>query len=118
MIRAFKQRVQSMALALAAWDVFVLYLTISLGLLLSYAKGPQAFLVDERFLWQKVAFVAVIVFFNFVFGLYRQQFLADPKLIALRQAASYVLAFFAMTALFYFARETRIWVSALVPAMA
>lgn len=116
-VRLFQLRINTIALALATWDVVILYLSLSLGLLFSYAQGSIVF-TGERFQWQRFAFVASIILSNFLFGLYRRQYLVSRKQLVLRQLSSLVFAFFAMTAVFYVARDARIWISAIFPALA
>jgi sugar transferase (PEP-CTERM system associated) len=104
-------------------DVAVLYTSISLGLIYSYASVSD--LLDnteslrfQRIHLQRILFVAVMMLSLFTMGLHQRRYIAELKMVVLRLAASHLMAFVMLTLVFYFVPSARIWLSALLPALA
>lgn len=99
-------------------DAAILYTSISLGLIYSYASVSDLLRDTGSLNTQRVLFVAVMMLSSFTMGLHHRRYVAELKMVPLRLAASHVMAFVILTFVFYFVPVTRIWLSALMPALA
>ena len=118
MIGLFRVYVPSSLMVLFLVDAAILYTSISLGLIYSYASVSDL-LHDVGFLGvQRILFVVVLMLSLFTMGLHHRRYIAELKMVPLRLAASYVMAFLIFALVFYFVPGTRIWLSALIPALA
>jgi sugar transferase (PEP-CTERM system associated) len=117
MIRLFHIYVPSSLMVLFLVDAAILYTSISLGLIYSYASVSDL-LRDTRSLnIQRALFIVVVMLSLFTMGLHQRRYIAELKMVPLRLAASHVMAFVLLTLVFYFVSTTRIWLSALLPAL-
>lgn len=113
----FNLHVHFSVVLLALVDFLFLFIMIGFGLHISYANFSSIFSVIDGQAGQAVLFVAVVSTFLFTMGCYHLQSLVDTKVVLGRLLVSIVLSTLALTVVFYFFPITRIWLSALVPAM-
>lgn len=118
MIRIFHMHVPISAVLLLVVDLVLCVSAISLGFNLSYAPVSRLGDVVGDQLTEKVIFSACIAFGLFLMGLHYRRYIADLRMTALRIAAGHALAFILLSTIFYLAPGVRIWLSALLPAMA
>ncbi len=118
MIRIFNVYVPSAFFVLGIVDVILLFFSISLGFITSYASIDTVLSLSDESFVQRASFVAVAVLCLFTMGLYHRQFILDAKEVALRIVVSFVFCVFILSILFYFIPGTRIWVSAFLPGIA
>src|SRR5262249_801181 len=118
MARVLNLHVPAPLLALAALDTAVLYVSITIGLLVSYSSVTSIFHNDFDVLTKEFAFVGINLLMMFSMGLYQRQYLSNAFDLFSRIAVALGLAFVVLTILFYLVPATRIWISALLPAMA
>ena len=117
MIRLFHLCVPSSVMVLFLVDAAILYTSISLGLIYSYASMSDLLQHDVHINVQRGLFVAVVMVALFTMGLHHRRYIAELKVVPLRLAASHLMAFVTLTLIFYFVPGTRIWLSALIPAL-
>lgn len=118
MIRVFRVHVAKPTLVLGLIDAILLFVSISLGYGLSKLDFWRAFYAYSEFGMQCAFYVGAIMISLLMMGLYQRQFISDPKIALLRLIASFATAVLAMSIVFYVFRDTRIWMSALLPALA
>ena len=118
MIRVFRVHVAAPILALGVFDGLLLYLSISAGFGISLPNMSRALNAWHEELWHCVFFVGLIMLSLLMMGLYQRQFISDPKVALLRLIASFSTAVLAMSIVFYVFPGARIWMSALLPALA
>ena len=99
-------------------DAAILYSAISLGQIYSYATVADILRETASLEVQRVLFVAVMLLSLFTMGLHHRRYIAVQKMVPLRLAASHAIAFMVLTLIFYVVPGTRIWLSALFPAIA
>jgi len=116
MIRLFHIYVPSSVMVLFLVDAAILYASISLGLIYSYASISDLHKSASLDV-QRVVFVAIVMLSLFTMGLHHRRYIAELKMAALRLAASHLMAFVILTLVFYVVPSTRIWLSALLPAL-
>jgi lipopolysaccharide/colanic/teichoic acid biosynthesis glycosyltransferase len=117
MIRLFHLYVPSSLMVLFLVDVALLYSSISLGFIHSYASVSDLLGENTPLLVQRVLFVAVVMLSLFTMGLHHRRYIAVLRMVPLRLAASHVMAFVILTLVFYVVPGTRIWLSAFLPAL-
>src|SRR5215831_3877308 len=117
MARVLNLHVPAPLLALAALDAVVLYVSITMGLLVSYSSITSIFHNDFDVLTKEFAFVGINLLMIFSMGLYQRQYLANTFELLSRLAVALGLGFIVLTILFYLIPYTRIWISALLPSM-
>ena len=117
MIRLFHFYVPSSLIVLFLVDAAILYTSISLGLIYSYASMSDLRLDAGPINLQRILFVVAVMISLFTMGLHHRRYIAELKMVPLRLAASHLMAFVALTLIFYFVPGTRIWLSALIPAL-
>jgi FlaA1/EpsC-like NDP-sugar epimerase len=117
MIRLFHLYVPSSLMVLFLVDVALLYSSISLGFIHSYASVSDLLSENTPLLIQRVLFVAVVMLSLFTMGLHHRRYIAVLRMVPLRLAASHVMAFVILTLVFYVVPGTRIWLSAFLPAL-
>lgn len=117
MIRLFHIYVPSSLMVLFLVDAAILYSSISLGLIYSYASMSDLLRDDGPINLQRTLFVVVVMISLFTMGLHHRRYVAELRMVPLRLAASHLMAFVALTLFFYFVPGTRIWLSALIPAL-
>jgi sugar transferase (PEP-CTERM system associated) len=119
MIRLFHLYVPSSLMVLFLVDVALLYSSISLGFIYSYASVSD--LLSENtnpsLVVQRVLFVVVVMLSLFTMGLHHRRYIAVLRMVPLRLAASHLMAFVILTLVFYVVPGTRIWLSAFLPAL-
>lgn len=116
MIRLFHIYVPSSLMVLFLVDVAILYSSISLGMIYSYASVSDLLHESRPLEFQRILFVAVVMISLFTMGLHHRRYIAVQKMVPLRMAASHAMAFMVLIFIFYFVPGTRIWLSALIPA--
>jgi sugar transferase (PEP-CTERM system associated) len=99
-------------------DVALLYGAISLGFIYSYASVSDLLRDNASLTTQRVLFIGVMMLSLFTMGLHHRRYIAPLKFVPLRLAASHAMAFVVLTLVFYVVPGTRIWLSALLPALA
>jgi sugar transferase (PEP-CTERM system associated) len=117
MIRLFHIYVPSSLMVLFLVDAAILYSSISLGLIYSYASMSDLLRDTGPINLQRILFVVVVMISLFTMGLHHRRYIAELKMVPLRLAASHLMAFVLLTLIFYFVPGTRIWLSALIPAL-
>ena len=117
MIRLFHIYVPSSLMVLFLVDAALLYSSISLGMIYSYASVSDILHRPGPLELQRALFVAIVMISLFTMGLHHRRYIAVQKMVPLRMAASHAMAFMALIFIFYFVPGTRIWLSALIPAM-
>ena len=117
MIRLFHIYVPSSLMVLFLVDVAILYTSISLGLIYSYASVSDLLRDHGSLELQRILFVVVGMLSLFTMGLHHRRYIAVQKMVPLRLAASHAMAFVILILVFYVVPQTRVWLSALVPAM-
>ena len=118
MIRLFNVYVPSSVMVLVLVDAAILYSSISLGLIYSYASVIDILRETGSLGLQRVLFVAVMLLSLFTMGLHHRRYIAVQRMVPLRLAASHAMAFMILILIFYVVPGTRIWLSALFPAIA
>jgi sugar transferase (PEP-CTERM system associated) len=118
LFRLFHIYVPSSLMVLFLVDAAILYVSISLGLLYSYASVSDLLRDRGSFEIQRILFVVVMMLSLFTMGLHHRRYIAELKIMPLRLAAGHMTAFLIFTLVFYFVPGTRIWLSALIPALA
>jgi sugar transferase (PEP-CTERM system associated) len=118
MIRLFHIYVPSSVMVLLLVDAAILYSSISLGQIYSYASVADILRETGSLEVQRVLFVAVMLLSLFTMGLHHRRYIAVQKMVPLRLAASHAIAFMILILIFYVVPGTRIWLSALFPAIA
>lgn len=117
MIRLFHIYVPSSLMVLFVVDGMVLYAAISLGLVYSYASVSDLLRDTGSLEVQRVLFAAVMMLSLFTMGLYHRRYIAEMRMVPVRLLASHVMAFVILAFVFYLVPGTRIWLSALLPAL-
>lgn len=117
MIRLFHIYVPSSLMVLFVVDAVILYSAISLGLIYSYASVSDLLREPGSLEIQRILFVAVVMLSLFTMGLHHRRYIAELKMVPLRLAASHLMALVVLTLVFYVVPGTRIWLSALIPAL-
>jgi len=117
MIRLFRLHVPLSLLLLFFADVVILFGVIVLGLVLSYVTTSKLPHSVDLFGTQQVVFVVVLLGSLYTMGLHHRRYIADRKIAFLRLIASHLVAFIALTTIFYVVPTTRIWLSALIPSL-
>ena len=115
MIRILNMNVPVSAVALALADAALLYCSITLGLLASYATIGEALAGGQN---RQVVFILVMLISLFAMGLYHRQSLLDFSVITTRILIATSISFIALNTFFYLLPSTRIWISALLPTVA
>ena len=118
MIRLFHIYVPSSLMVLFLVDAAILYTSISLGLIYSYASVSDLLHDVGSFEAQRILFVVVVMLSLFTMGLHHRRYIAELKMVPLRLVASHLMALLVFTLVFYVVPGTRIWLSALIPALA
>ncbi|NKB55939.1 MAG: TIGR03013 family PEP-CTERM/XrtA system glycosyltransferase [Alphaproteobacteria bacterium] len=118
MIRVFRVHVAKPTLALGLFDGLILLLSIILGYSISYFDFSRAFTIHTEQGVQCLFYVIAIMLSLLMMGMYQRQFISDLKITLLRLIASFATAVLAMSILFYVFPGMRIWMSALLPALA
>lgn len=116
-MRLFNLHVHLSVTLLALADVILLVLAIGLGLHLSYATFLSIFDISNGQAGQVLLFVAVVGTCLFMMGCYHLQSLADIRIVIGRVMVAIMISVLILSIIFYFVPITRIWLSALVPAM-
>lgn len=117
MIRILNISVPISALALALADAILLYASVTVGLTASYATLAEALAGGFDAQLRQIVFVGVMLISLFAMGLYHRQSLLDFSIIATRVLIAAFMSFIALNTIFYLLPSTRIWISALMPAM-
>ena len=117
MIRLFHLHVPSSLLVLFLVDIVLLYSAISLGFIYSHATVSDLLRDNASLNHQRILFIGVMMLSLFTMGLHHRRYIAVLKLVPLRLAASHVMAFVVLIFIFYVAPDTRVWLSALLPAL-
>lgn len=117
MIRLFHIYVPSSLMVLFLVDAAILYSSISLGLLYSYASVADLLHNSVLLETRRILFVVVMMLSIFTMGLHHRRYIAVKKMMPLRLAACHIMAFVVLTLVFYFVPAVRIWLSALIPAL-
>ncbi len=118
MIRMFRVHVSKAVLALALLDILILYMSIGLGYAASYLDFSEGYLAVQVRAGQCMLYVAAIVLSLVMMGMYQRQFIVDFRVSFLRMLASFATAVLVMSIVFYIFAGMRIWMSALLPALA
>lgn len=118
MIRLFSLELPLHAVFLIALDAVILYLAISVGLLLSYDYFPSSFALGGGDFGPKISFIGTIILTSLSVGLYQRRYLVEMPVTLLRLLVGFVLAIPTLASIFYLVPGTRIWLSALAPALA
>jgi sugar transferase (PEP-CTERM system associated) len=118
MVSAFRLHVHAATLCLAGIDFLILLGAIACGLSLSYTTLPVVLEFREPFPLQIIVFASVCLFSLFVFGVYSKQSIIQLKIRAVSLLLAFILAFGLLTAIFYVLPDLRIWLSAILPAVA
>lgn len=116
MIRLFHLHVPSSLLVLFLADIVLLYSSISLGFIYSYASVADLLHDNMPLTNQRVVFIGIMMLCLFTMGLHHRRYIAVLKLVPLRLAASHAMAFVILTLIFYVMPDMRVWLSALLPA--
>jgi sugar transferase (PEP-CTERM system associated) len=117
MIRLFHVYVPSSLMVLFLVDSAILYISISLGMVYSYASVSDLIRETGSLEIQRMLFLVVVMLSLFTMGLHHRRYIAELKMVPLRLAAAHLMAFILLTLAFYFVPNTRIWLSALIPAL-
>lgn len=117
MIRLFHIYVPSSLMVLFLVDVAIIYTSISLGLIYSYASVSDLLREHGSLEAQRILYVAIVMLSLFTMGLHHRRYIAVQKMVPLRLAASHLMAFMMLTLVFYVVPGTRIWLSALIPGL-
>ena len=115
-MKIFNLYVPSSLLALAVFDLFVLYISIIAGLLLSYSSISEIYGGDVKLHAQEAIFVSVNMTTMFAMGLHNRRHVFDFPGVIVRLIVALGLGFITLTVLFYLLPAIRIWISALLPA--
>ncbi len=118
MIRLFHLHVPSSLLVLFLVDIALLYSSISMGFIYSYASVSDLLHDNSSLTQQRILFIGVMLLSLFTMGLHHRRYIAVLKMVPLRLAASHVMAFVILTLVFYVAPDMRVWLSALLPGLA
>lgn len=118
MIRVFRVHVAKPTLVLGLFDGLVLFISIFFGYAVSYFDFSRVLTVYSEQGLQCLFFVVAIMVSLLMMGLYQRQFISDLKIALLRLIASFATAVLAMSIVFYVFPDIRIWMSALLPALA
>lgn len=118
MIRVFRVHVAAPILALGFFDGLFLFLSISAGIGISLLDLSRSLYAWQDHPWQCLFYVTVVMLSLLMMGLYQRQFISDLKIALLRLIASFSTAVLAMSIVFYVFPDARIWMSALLPALA
>ncbi len=118
MIRLFHLHVPLSLLVLFLVDIVLLYSSISLGFIYSYASVSDLMQDNSSLTQQRILFIGVMLLSLFTMGLHHRRYIAVLKLVPLRLAASHLMAFIILTLVFYVAPDMRVWLSALLPGLA
>lgn len=118
MVKILNIHAPSAAILLVVADILVAYVSISVGLYISYAPNDLLYnLSINHFIVEKSVFVVGLFIGFFAVGVYYRRFLTDMKLGLLALAISHLLALSQLALVFYLLPEYRIWISALAPAL-
>ena len=117
MIKLFHIYVPSSLMVLFLVDIAILYSSISIGMIYSHGSFSGLPPETDRLEWQRILFVGIVMIALFTMGLHHRRYLAVQRMVPLRMAASHAMAFMALILIFYFVPVTRIWLSALIPAL-
>ena len=117
MFRLFHFHISTPVYVLAIFDAVILFLAVELGYRISYGSLEAVFQSGLGFKWEYVFFVTAVFLATVMMGLYQRQFIIDLRIAFLRLMAANALAFFMLSILFYLSPDTRIWMSALLPAL-
>ncbi len=117
MISVFRLHIATPILVLGIVDILILYLSIAAGYSISYLDLSLGINTFWSGLGNGTLYVSAIVLSLIMMGLYQRQFIADTKITFLRLFASFASAVFLMSIVFYIFPQTRIWMSALLPAI-
>ena len=90
MIRLFHIYVPSSLMVLFLVDVAILYASISLGLIYSYASMSDLMRDAGPINFQRILFVVIVTISLFTMGLYHRRYIAELKMVPLRLAASHL----------------------------
>jgi len=118
MIRLFHLHVPSSLLVLFLVDVALLYSAISLGFIYSYASVSDLLHNNASLTNQRILFIGVMLLSLFTMGLHHRRYIAVLRVMPLRLAASHLMAFVILVLIFYVIPDMRVWLSALLPALA
>lgn len=118
MIRVFRVHVAKPTLVLGLFDGLVLFISIFFGYAISYFDFSRVLTIYSEQGLQCLFYVVAIMLSLLMMGLYQRQFISDLKIALLRLIASFATAVLAMSIVFYVFPEIRIWMSALLPALA
>ena len=102
---------------LALADTIFLFLAMGISFELSYATFVSIFDFTNGHAFEAILYVIVVSTCLFIMGCYHLQSLADIRIVMGRVLVSIVLSILSLTVIFYFLPFTRIWLSALVPAL-
>ena len=117
MIRIFHIDLPIVLVVLAALDSLMLYAAIDVAVELS-RLGPSEFFTDlPNVTLQKAMFVVAMVTALFSMGIYSEEALAQHRELVARAGAAVLLAFIMLVVVFYLFPSSRIWMSAMLPAM-
>ncbi len=118
MIRVFRVHIAKPTLVLGLIDGLILYFSIIVGYGVSFLDMSQAISAYRDKGAQSIFFVVAIMLSLVMMGLYQRQFISDLKIALLRLIASFATAVLTMSIIFYVMPDIRIWMSALLPALA
>jgi sugar transferase (PEP-CTERM system associated) len=118
MIRIFHIHFPAILVAIALADAVLLYAAIDVSIEL-YRSGPVAFVHDlPGWTVKKAVFLAAVMGGFLVMGVYSRDTLANFRELLVRVGAAMALAFAFLLSAFYVVPSSRIWISAMLPAMA
>ena len=117
MIRPINLHVTWPIICLAGVDALVLFAAITTALSMRYTTLGNILVLDSPYLLQVVIFVFVNTAFLSILGAFRKPILTNLKAMTIIIIISHILSFTALTIIFYAFAGTRIWLSALIPAL-
>lgn len=99
-------------------DMAVMYLAISTGLSISYARNDVYFeVLSAPLSLEPLVFISLTFVSLLTVGVYSRQFLTDMKMSLLAILIGHGFAFGYMSIIFYIVKDIEIWRSALIPAL-
>jgi len=116
-MRVFRVHIAMSVLLLGLADIVILYLSMVAGYAVSFVDISLGLATFKANIDIATYYVVAIVLALLMMGLYQRQFIADVKITFLRMLASFASAVFLLSIVFYIFPETRIWMSALLPAL-
>jgi sugar transferase (PEP-CTERM system associated) len=118
MIRVFNMFVPTSFLLLALADAGILVSAMVVCLSMSYATLNIVLTNQEGHLHQTAIFTIITIPCLFMMGLYERKYLLTLKVLCLRILIGLGLSFLCLMTIFYVVPGSRIWMSALFPALA